>query len=75
MKIMTLEEDANLDLETKVSEFIKNGQWNLQKLNQSLNNHPIIQKNIGIPIPLIEIRDSFCWGLNSSGSFSTKLAT
>ena len=57
---MNLDANVNPDPEIKVSEFIQNFQWNTQKLNQILNNYQVIQKIIGIPIPLTEIRDSFC---------------
>ena len=37
--------------------------------------HHIIQKIIGVGLPIIDTDDSFCWGLNSSGYFTTKSAT
>ena len=60
----------------KVSEFIQTDKtWNYAKLNTLLNNHPVISKIQGIAIPLNSTPDAFCWGLDSSGNFSTKTAT
>jgi len=47
----------------------------MPKLRQFLNNHPVLQKIQGIIIiPIHEASDSFYWGLNSSGKFTTKSA-
>jgi len=35
----------------------------------------VIQKIIGIALPITETLDSFCWGFNGSGEFTTKSAT
>ena len=48
--------DPNL----KVSYFIHNAQWDMQKLNQILQSHQIIQKIIGIVLPIVDTADSFC---------------
>ena len=64
----------NLKPTAKVSNFIQNGQRDIFKLNLTLQHHQIIQKIVGIALPITEIEDSFCWGLNGSGSFSTKSA-
>ena len=63
-------------LEAKVSDFIlQNRNWNIGKLTQILNDQAIIKKVQGITIPNHDIEDTFCWGLNGSGNFSTKSAT
>ena len=59
-----------------VSNFITNDKiWDLPKLQTVLNNNPIIQKNLEILIPIFETKDTFCWGLTGSGSFTTRSAT
>lgn len=60
----------------KVCDFIHQDKgWDIPKLAQALNNHPIILKIQGISIPIHDTKDSFCWGLNNSDDFSTKSAT
>jgi len=60
----------------KIYDYItQQSQWDISRLKIVLNSHPIIQKIQGIAIPMHETKDSFCWGLNSSGDFSTKSAT
>ena len=59
-----------------VSEFmLDNHTWNLDKLTQTIADQSILAKIQGIAIPTHDIDDSFCWGLHSSGKFSTKSAT
>jgi len=66
-------EDNFAHPEAKVCEFIQDSsKWNVSKLRQFVNNHHVTQKIKGITIPIHESGDSFCWGLNSSGSFTTK---
>ena len=57
---MKLDETSNPDQTIKVNEFIQNYQWDIYKLNQTLNCHLIIQKIVGILIPLKDIKNSFC---------------
>ena len=40
-----------------------------------MNNDPIINKIVGIPIPIFGQEDTFCWGLSGSETFSTRSAT
>ena len=47
----------------------------MRKLSQYINNHSIVQKIIEIPIPITDIKDSYYWGLSSTGTFSTKPAS
>jgi len=72
---LEIEDHEAVDLGLKVSDFIEDKQWNGHKLNLYLRNPVIVQKIIGIPIPISDIKDSFCWGFSSSGSFTTKSAT
>jgi len=74
LELLGIENNSLLDPNTKVSEFIHNAQWDIQKLNKTLQNYQIIQKIIGIVLPIIETDDSFCWGLNGSGFFTSKLS-
>ena len=48
-----IEDGSIVDLSIKVSEFICNAQWDIQKLNQTLQGHQIIPKIIGIALPVI----------------------
>jgi len=41
----------------------------------TLQSQQIIQKIIGIALLIMDTADSFCWGLSSSGYFTTKSAT
>ena len=75
LDILDIDEHASVDLDLKVSDFIENKQWNAQKLNASLHSPTIVQKILGLPIPLSDIPDSICWELSSSGAFTTKSAT
>ena len=60
----------------KVAEFITpQKQWNLPKLNQVIQVQNIIQRIRGIDIPLSNVEDTLCWGLDKSGEFTTKSAT
>ena len=59
-----------------VSDFITPfRKWDIAKLSQVIPNTNIIQQIRGIDIPNSCIEDSFCWGLHSSGDFTTKSAT
>jgi len=72
---LEIEDASNLDPNVKVSEFICNKQWNLEKLRLTVQNHLVLQQILSIALPVIETGDSFCWGLNGSGEFTTKSAT
>jgi len=63
-----------LDENIRVSEFIANRNWNVTKLQIIIQQPAIIQKILGIPIPLVDTRDSYCWGLSSTGEFTTRSA-
>lgn len=57
----------------KVSEFIQHDRtWNFTALAATLGNHPILKAIRGIVIPAHTKPDTFCWGLNNSGTFRTK---
>lgn len=59
--ILDLNNESISQSRVKVSEFIINqSQWNILLLNQVLNNHPIVHKIKGIPIPMNATEDSFC---------------
>jgi len=75
LDIMSLDEHMISNPAAKVCDFMHNKQWNVSMLAQTINNPIIVQKIIGIPIPFNEVQDSFCWGLSTSGAFSTKSAT
>ena len=67
-------EITNIDIQ--VGEFITpQDDWDVNLLNTTLNYHPIIQKILGTTLSVFPRDDSFCWGINSSGKFSTKSAT
>ena len=72
---MEIEDASSLDPNVRVSEFICNGQWNLEKLRLMIQNPIVRQQILGIALPIIETDDSLCWGLNGSGEFTTKSAT
>ena len=60
----------------KVETFITSDRrWNLDLLKLILNDHTIISRIIGVPIPVGEVEDSMSWGLNSSGEFTMKSTT
>ena len=75
MELLEIEDHDAVDLELKVSDFIEDKHWNGHKLNLSLRNQDIVQKVFGIPIPISDIKDSFCWGLSSSGAFTRNSVT
>jgi len=59
-----------------LSEFITpQKRWDLHKITQVIPNSTIIQQIHSIDIPSSNIEDSICWGLHSSGVFTTKSAT
>jgi len=72
---LELHDQDLIDGNLKVSEFIENKKWNINKLRHYIQNPNIIHKILGIPIPIVDITDSFCWGLSSMGEFTTKSAT
>jgi len=49
--LLGLDDDALPDPNIKVSEFIHNAQWDMQKLNQTLQCHHLIQKIIRMALP------------------------
>jgi len=49
--------------------------WDIEKLRVVLNNDPIVNKIVGIPIPIFGQEDTCCWGFTGSGTFSTRSAT
>ena len=75
LEILAVDDPDSLDLNTTVSHFIENKQWNVSKLHSYLRNPALVQKILGLPIPLTDIKDSFCWGLSTSGAFTTKTAS
>ena len=75
LEIMEIENYDTIDLNLKVSEFIENNRWNTQKLCQYISKNEVINKILGIHIPTSGIKDTFCWGLSSSGEFTMKSAT
>ena len=75
IELLNMEDDIQPNIQTKVSEFIQDKKWNVQKLHQYVNDHLVVQKIIGIPIPITKISDSYYWGLTSSGLFTTKSTT
>jgi len=60
LDLLEIEDHDTMDLELKVSDFIEDKQWNGHKLNLYLRNQDIVQKIIGIPIPISDVKDSFC---------------
>ena len=74
LDLLDLEDDDSVDLGLKVNEFIEDKQWNVHKLHIVLRSPALVQKVLGVPLRLTDINDSFCWGLSSSGSFTTKSA-
>ena len=73
LELLELHDQDSIDGNLKVSEFIENKKWNINKLHHYINNPDIIHQIIGIPISLVNITDSFCWGLSSTGEFTTCL--
>jgi len=49
--------------------------WDIETIRSLVMQENIVQKIIGIPLPLSSVADSFCWGPTGSGAFSTKTAT
>ena len=63
------------DVHCKVCDFFTSDkQWDSAKLGQVLPPD-LVQAVQGIPIPITDVPDSFCWGLTGNGSFTTKSAT
>ena len=75
LKLLDLQDQESVDGNLTVSEFIENKKWNITKLWHYSQHPDIIQKILGIPISLVDIKDSFCWGLSSTGEFTTRSAT
>jgi len=73
--LLYLDKDEISNPDIKVCDFIQNQNWNIGKFSQFINNQAIIQKIIGIPLPISSIKDTYCWGLSSTGAFTTKSAT
>ena len=72
--LLNLDPDEIINPDMKVCEFIQNQQWNVSKLDQYISRGDIIQKIIGVPLPITAISDSYCWGLSASGKFTAKSA-
>ena len=68
-------EDADVhNPSLKVSAFITiDNQWNISALTQTLNDEPIINKIIGIPLPMLLRVDFFWWGDTALESSLLKL--
>ena len=75
LELLNIEDHDTIDRDLKLSEFIEDKNWNTHKLSQYIRNQDIVHKIIGIPIPISDTKDFFCWGLSSTGGFMTKLAT
>ena len=76
IEILNADEATVVSPLDKVFEFIQHDRtWNLIRLASTLGNHPILKKIRGIIIPTHNKPDSFCWGMDNSGTFSTKSAT
>ena len=59
-----------------VSAFINDDRtWNIQALRHVISDEHVVQKVLGVPLPVSDIEDSFCWGFSGSGNFSVKSAT
>ena len=74
-ELLNMEQDEITNPDMHVCEFIQEQQGNVSKLAQYIGRGDIIQKIIGIPLSITAINDSYCWGLSSSGNFTTKTAT
>jgi len=74
-ELLNMDKDEITNPDMNVCEFIQDQQWNVSKLAQYIGRGDIIQKIIGIPLSITAINDSYCWGLSSSGNFTTKTAT
>ena len=58
-----------------ICEFItENKRWDLDKLKQVITDSTTLRCILGLDIPISNMEDSVCWGLHSSGDFSTKSA-
>ena len=64
----------SIQRDTKVAEFLSNGQWDRNKLNIILDND-IVDKICDIPFPLNNAKDTVVWGPSTNGRFSVKSAT
>ena len=49
--------------------------WNSELLKDILNDHPVIYRIVGIPLPVSDVGDSCRRGVTNYGDFSTKSAT
>jgi len=74
VSLLKLEVQDLTDSNIKVSAFIENNCWNIPKLSQQIRDQAIIRRITGIPLPISQIKDSFHWGLSSTGCFTTKSA-
>ena len=72
VSLLKLEVQDLTDSNIKVSAFIENNCWNIPKLSQQIRDQAIIRRITGIPLPISQIKDSFHWGLSSTGCFTTK---
>ena len=70
IELLNLQDVDGLDPDLKLSAFIQNKKWNLQKLHQTIHNQVILETISGIPIPNVEVSDQLYRGLTSSGLFS-----
>jgi len=76
VELLSVPLDAIPEPNVVVSDFINiDRSWNATKLQQCVQDHNVLLKIKGIDIPTKEIDDSFCWGLSSSGDFTTKSTT
>ena len=71
MELLEIDDPDLINCDLAVSEFIEHKQWNIPKLRAYINIPDILHKIIGIPIPVISTKDSFCWSLSSTGRFTT----
>jgi len=49
--------------------------WDVKTIRSLVKQENIVQKIIGIPLPLSTVADSFCWGPMGSVAFGMKTAT
>ena len=62
--------------EDKVCDFINTDKrWDIDRLQHVINDQSLIQRILGVPLPISDIQDSLIWGCTSSGDFSMQPAT